>query len=475
MVLGANQRSLSMALGANQRHLSMALGGNQHPHSMALSANQRDLSMMVGANQHRLSMALNANRRHLSTSSSGEISGEDRPGAVDAEGSAHRTLQDSLDKLVNAAVELVEKDNLPAAVDVLTQGIDIIGSAFPDSPELGELHNQCAVLRLAQGEVGEAVTSARAALDITSRAFGATSPLTAHRQLRLGSALFAQGHVTDAVEALTSALTVLQSSPVPVPAPPSPRGTEQGSTRRDYGVAEASFYLALARAGGDAAALKEAEPQILDNFRELKALVGGGSLITSLALSQHSRMLHGALEGGFELSEVYFKQHIRLQEIVDPTGVDLGLVQYQLATYYYVHDLLTDAGVLARAAANTLRPHFGDEHDLLLLCKHRLGMVCAASRDAESARKLLTNTRERYRQQDEAHALAHEAAFGLGLARIKSLDVRLDAAARRAEVAEVLTGMKADLEGMARALGSQHLLVQGAARHHAQAQVFAQR
>jgi hypothetical protein len=36
------------------------------------------------------------------------------------------------------------------AVAVLQQGVDIIAPAFPDSPELGELHNQSALLQFFQ-------------------------------------------------------------------------------------------------------------------------------------------------------------------------------------------------------------------------------------------------------------------------------------------------------------------------------------
>lgn len=59
-----------------------------------------------------------------------------------------------MDQLVNAAVELVEEGKLPQAVDVLKQGVDIIQAVFPDSPEVGELHNQAALLLFLQVTVG---------------------------------------------------------------------------------------------------------------------------------------------------------------------------------------------------------------------------------------------------------------------------------------------------------------------------------
>ena len=105
------------------------------------------------------------------------------------------------------------------------------------------------------------------------------------------------------------------------------------------------------------------------------------------------------------------------QEVQDPTGAELGLTLYQLATTYYAHDLLGDAGpALARAAA-LLRGHYPEDHDLLLLCKHRMGMLAAAGRDARAATTLLGETRTAYAAQKPDHPLAAEAELGLALAR----------------------------------------------------------
>jgi hypothetical protein len=54
------------------------------------------------------------------------------------------------------------------------------------------------------------------------------------------------------------------------------------------------------------------------------------------------------------------------------------------------------------------------------LCKHRLGMVCAAGRDYRSATLLLGDTLQHYRQQQQGHPLAHEAELGLAMARYGS-------------------------------------------------------
>lgn len=77
-----------------------------------------------------------------------------------------------------------------------------------------------------------------------------------------------------------------------------------------------------------------------------------------------------------------------------------------------------DAGQWLSKATTLLRGHYPDDHDLLLLCKHRLGMISAASRDARAATSLLQPTQEHYTKQDKDHPLAHEANFGLAMVQL---------------------------------------------------------
>jgi hypothetical protein len=72
---------------------------------------------------------------------------------------------------------------------------------------------------------------------------------------------------------------------------------------------------------------------------------------------------------------------------------------------------------MAQRATSVLRQHFPEDHDLLVLCRHRLGMVAAAARDARSATALLSPTREHYQAMQEGHPLQHEAEIGLAMAR----------------------------------------------------------
>ncbi len=53
----------------------------------------------------------------------------------------------------------------------------------------------------------------------------------------------------------------------------------------------------------------------------------------------------------------------------------------------------------------------------VIMCKHRLGMVCAASGDHRAAMQLLGSSREHYLKGDATHALAKEADLGLAMAR----------------------------------------------------------
>jgi hypothetical protein len=53
----------------------------------------------------------------------------------------------------------------------------------------------------------------------------------------------------------------------------------------------------------------------------------------------------------------------------------------------------------------------------MVLCQHRMGMVCAAGRDHRAATALLTNTKEHYQKQQHDHPLALEAETGLTMAK----------------------------------------------------------
>lgn len=53
----------------------------------------------------------------------------------------------------------------------------------------------------------------------------------------------------------------------------------------------------------------------------------------------------------------------------------------------------------------------------MVLCKHRMGMLCAAGRDHRAAAALLSSTKEHYQKQQPDHPLALEADVGLEMAR----------------------------------------------------------
>jgi len=88
--------------------------------------------------------------------------------------------------------------------------------------------------------------------------------------------------------------------------------------------------------------------------------------------------------------------------------------------------MLGDAGSTLQRGAALLRQHFPLEHDLVQMCMHRLGMICAAGRDARSAQQLLGASRAHYSAQaretggvgraEGDHPLVHEADAGLAMA-----------------------------------------------------------
>jgi hypothetical protein len=53
----------------------------------------------------------------------------------------------------------------------------------------------------------------------------------------------------------------------------------------------------------------------------------------------------------------------------------------------------------------------------MVLCKHRMGMICAAGRDHKAATALLNNTKQHYQKQQQDHPLALEADLGLAMAQ----------------------------------------------------------
>jgi hypothetical protein len=57
-----------------------------------------------------------------------------------------------------------------------------------------------------------------------------------------------------------------------------------------------------------------------------------------------------------------------MQEVQDPESAELGLTLYQLATTYYAHDMLIDAGTVLQRATQLMRAHYPEEHDLVGGC-----------------------------------------------------------------------------------------------------------
>ena len=438
-------------------------------------------------------------------------------------------LRSSMDALVDAAVEAVERGEPGRAVEVLEQGLKVLGSEHGEAPELGELHNQAALLLLLQstGDGGgggdeeggvahpleRAAEHASQALRLTERAFGAAHPLTGHRLLRLGTIRLAQGRAADASPLLAAAADMLGGG-----------GGSGGSTQQQQqqqqaaafgpGLAEARFHLALiplssARASS---AVAQADDLLASSLAELVSLLGPDSMIVRLALAQHSAVVGQGLEaaaaligggggggGGaaaapstsspsgakasLALSEALLKQHAKLQEQRDRGSAELGLARYQLAVLYYAHDLLDDARRELQRAKDALSAHVPETHDVSALLRHRAGMIAAAKGEHRAAEALLSASAEHYGAQARAmmvgggggeassapppvHPLQREAEFGLAIARLKGVEGGEGAATAKEELLARASEARRDV---ARALGGSHLLSLGAARYEAQA------
>ncbi|GAX75297.1 hypothetical protein CEUSTIGMA_g2742.t1 [Chlamydomonas eustigma] len=374
------------------------------------------------------------------------------------------TLREAVLRLADASVAKVEEGDMDGAVAILKEGISGLGPKFPDSPEVGELHNQAGLLLYMQGKVDEAEHHAKIALDLTARAFGVENVLTGHRMLRLGAVKVGQGQLAEATQLLTLAGKALQQDP------------------SKY---EADLYLHLISLSGAAAAgqVLNMESDLIKCAGEMKEAFGAESMVLGMVMAQHDRIVTQALAAqtiDTRLCEALMKQHSRLLELLDPSSEDLAIMQYKLATFYYTQDLLQDANQALRVSTSLLKERYPEDHPLVIMCLHRMGMICAASGDHRSAVKLLTKSREKYREggslDSEAastHALAKEADFGLALARFRSID---PAALPREQCTQLqhqrLAEARPLLDDLAASIGPGHMLVQGAMRYFAQITVM---
>jgi len=386
--------------------------------------------------------------------SSGSGNGGDQEGGPPKE--VHMSLQEALTKLVDTAVLMVEQGDAPGAVSVLREGITTFQPKFPDSPELSELYSQVALLSLMQGDVETASHHAKVAHDITFKAFGPGSLLVGHRSLRLGVVYFAQGRINEAASLLHTARETLQA-------------------RNDPAQFEATLYMDFTLLAGTkhAGQVAQLEETILSSFKQMASIFGPESLVTSLALAQHDRLVHAPLavpEPDPLLCETLLRQHAKLLEEVAPEGEDLAIVRYKLGTFYYVQDMLHDAESLVRRAGEALRQSYPDDSDLMVMCKHRLGMICAAGADHRAATKLLQISRDKYQGGGGSGAgLAKEADVGLAFAKFRALPAHADTEARTAALKEV----RQAIDRLATAIGPTHMLSKGALRHLARMMVSA--
>ncbi|KAG2502169.1 hypothetical protein HYH03_000656 [Edaphochlamys debaryana] len=401
------------------------------------------------------------------------------PGGPGA-GEARMSLGEALNRLVDAAVEKVEAGDMGEAISLLKEGLATFEPMFPNSPELGELHNQVSLLLLFQGSAEEAAGHAQTSLDTTRHHFGSSSVLTAHRLLRLGVAKFAGGKMAEAAGLLREAYGLLGGDEGGAAAPPA------GASAADAGSrAEAGFFLDLTALAHvrEASGVEALGPSIRGHLRGIKEAYGADSMILSLALSQHSRLVHGGLESAdFLVGEALLKQHLGLlTEALGADAEDVAVTRYKLATYYYANDLLPDAAGAVRQAATSLRARHSDDHDLLVLCRHRLGMVCAAQGDHRSAKQLLGASRQHFLEGAGAGAeggggaaggqsmLAKEADIGLAMAKFRAVDPVRESRERRTELqAAALEEMRGHIEQLSQAIGGSHMLVHGATRYYGQ-------
>jgi hypothetical protein len=226
---------------------------------------------------------------------------------------------------VSRAVSKVEEGDLDAAILILQEGIKEFGPRFPDSPEVGELHNQVALLLFMKGDVEAAAGHAQTALDFTRAAFGPTSVLTGHRQLRMGAVRVGQGQHGEATGLLQDACKALGDDP---------------------SKAEAELYLALVQLSraSDVTHVTALDGELFRCVRVMKDNFGVDSMVLRLALAQHDKLVTQALGAqalDASLCESLMAQHIKLLESVDPSGEELAIALYKIATFFY-----TQAGLI---------------------------------------------------------------------------------------------------------------------------------
>ncbi len=103
-----------------------------------------------------------------------------------------------------------------------------------------------------------------------------------------------------------------------------------------------------------------------------------------------------------------------------------------------------------QARRSPLVPHhpFSCAPPQVMLCKHRMGMICAAMRDSGAAAKLLEETRAHYEGQQAGHDLAREAQLGLALVALRAAEP-LPPAQRREKQQQLLAQIQEQVGGCA--------------------------
>jgi hypothetical protein len=94
----------------------------------------------------------------------------------------------------------------------------------------------------------------------------------------------------------------------------------------------------------------------------LQEMQDSGSAVLAVTLQQHAMCV---IVQRSCISYCVCFAMLHLQELQDPGSAELGLTMYQLATTYYSHDMLQDAGPALQRASALLRTHYPPEHDLV--------------------------------------------------------------------------------------------------------------
>ncbi|KAK9805793.1 hypothetical protein WJX73_000212 [Symbiochloris irregularis] len=309
------------------------------------------------------------------------------------------------------AYNLLQEGKTEQAEQLVADGIHTTrGMHTPEHLGLAQLRDQLALLKFVRGDLHKAEDCARSSLEWTVKSFTEDAPIVAMCQLRLGSILVAVQRYDDALPLLKSA-----------------KATLEGNLGKEYpAAAEARFYIALAHAANPflEAEKQEIQEQMSQSLVGMRKQEGAGSALVNTGLREHHRLVEAALAArDWAKARALYVQEVALHEAVSPGSQSLAQVTYQHSTLLYVLGHLEEARQACQQSMDLCTQLYRSDDDHVFLRMHRMGTICVAESNFESATNFLSDAEQHFHKHlGPKDPLTGEAQLCLSIARVKVMD-----------------------------------------------------